>query len=88
MRLLIVEDEKRLADVVSAGLAAEGYGVDVANDGISGLSMLRTYDYDLIILDIMLPGMNGYEVCRKLREDGIQAPVLMLTIRPPSGSSG
>lgn len=81
MRLLIVEDEKRLADVVSAGLAAEGYGVDVANDGISGLSMLRTYDYDLIILDIMLPGMNGYEVCRKLREDGIQAPVLMLTAK-------
>lgn len=81
MRLLIVEDEKRLADVVAAGLTAEGYGVDVANDGTTGFSMARQNPYDVIILDIMLPGMNGYQVCRKLREAEVRTPILMLTAK-------
>lgn len=78
---MIVEDEKRLADVVAAGLTAEGYGVDVANDGTTGFSMARQNPYDVIILDIMLPGMNGYQVCRKLREAEVRTPILMLTAK-------
>ncbi|MEV0645129.1 response regulator transcription factor [Phytomonospora sp. NPDC050363] len=81
MRLLIVEDEKRLAEVVAAGLTAEGYAVDVAGDGRTGLTRARTGVYDLVILDIMLPGLNGYQVCAKLREEGVDTPVLMLTAK-------
>ncbi|GIG71239.1 response regulator transcription factor [Phytomonospora endophytica] len=81
MRLLIVEDEKRLAEVVAAGLSAEGYAVDVANDGPTGLSRARAGVYDLIILDIMLPGLNGYQICARLRADGDETPVLMLTAK-------
>jgi len=81
MRLLIVEDEKRLAEVVAAGLSAEGYAVDVANDGRTGLTRARAGVYDLIILDIMLPGLNGYQICAKLRADGDETPVLMLTAK-------
>lgn len=81
MRLLMVEDERRLAEVVSAGLTAEGYAVDVAHDGESGLSMARSGDYDVIILDIMLPKLNGYQVCSRLREAEVATPVLMLTAK-------
>jgi DNA-binding response OmpR family regulator len=81
MRLLMVEDEKRLAEVVAAGLTAEGYGVDVAHDGSTGLAMARSNPYDLIILDIMLPGLNGYQVCERLRADNDTTPVLMLTAK-------
>ncbi|MEU0539338.1 response regulator transcription factor [Nocardia sp. NPDC005978] len=81
MRLLIVEDEKRLADVLAKGLTAEGLAAEVAYDGLDGLHRARAGDYDLIILDIMLPGMNGYRVCSALRTAGIPTPVLMLTAK-------
>jgi DNA-binding response OmpR family regulator len=81
MRLLMVEDEQRLAEMVAAGLTAEGYAVDLAHDGRTGLSMARTGGYDAIILDIMLPGMNGYQVCATLRQEGVAAPILMLTAK-------
>ncbi|RDI51038.1 response regulator [Nocardia mexicana] len=81
MRLLIVEDEKRLADTLAKGLAAEGFAADVAHDGTDGLHLATTGDYDLIILDIMLPGMNGYQVCAGLRAAGHETPVLMLTAK-------
>ncbi|HIW61404.1 MAG TPA: response regulator transcription factor [Candidatus Stackebrandtia excrementipullorum] len=79
MRLLIVEDEKRLAEVVAAGLVAEGHAVDTAHDGPTGLDMARSVEYDVIILDIMLPGMNGYQVCETLRRENVTTPILMLT---------
>jgi DNA-binding response OmpR family regulator len=79
MRLLIVEDEKRLAKVVASGLVAEGYAVDVAHDGQEGLEMARLGTYSVIILDVMLPKMNGYQVCETLRNEGLTTPILMLT---------
>ncbi|WP_328395663.1 response regulator transcription factor [Nocardia sp. NBC_00416] len=81
MRLLIVEDEKRLALALAKGLSAEGFAVDVVHDGTEGLHRATTADYDLIILDIMLPGMNGYRVCATLRAAGHETPVLMLTAK-------
>jgi len=81
MRLLMVEDEQRLAKMVAAGLTAEGYAVDLAHDGRTGLSRARIGDYDAIILDIMLPAMNGYQVCATLRQEGIATPILMLTAK-------
>ncbi|WP_454196929.1 response regulator [Nocardia sp. Marseille-Q1738] len=81
MRLLIVEDEKRLALTLAKGLSAEGFAVDVVHDGAEGLHLATTTDYDLIILDIMLPGMNGYRVCAALRAAGNETPVLMLTAK-------
>ncbi|MBF6326951.1 response regulator transcription factor [Nocardia transvalensis] len=81
MRLLIVEDERRLAETLAKGLAAEGFAVDVAYDGTDGLHRASSGDYDLIILDIMLPGLNGYQVCAALRSDGVETPVLMLTAK-------
>ncbi|WP_327151694.1 response regulator transcription factor [Nocardia sp. NBC_01329] len=81
MRLLIVEDEKRLASALAKGLSAEGFAVDVVHDGAEGLHRATSTDYDLIILDIMLPGMNGYRVCASLRAAGHETPVLMLTAK-------
>ncbi|MBV2354916.1 response regulator transcription factor [Streptomyces sp. J2-1] len=81
MRLLIVEDERRLAVALSRGLAAEGFAVDVAHDGLEGLHLAREHDYDLILLDIMLPGMNGYRVCAALRAEDDDTPILMLTAK-------
>ncbi|MGK8523245.1 response regulator [Nocardia asteroides] len=81
MRLLIVEDEKRLALTLAKGLSAEGFAVDVVHDGAEGLHLATSTDYDLIILDIMLPGMNGYRVCAALRAAGHETPVLMLTAK-------
>ncbi|MFH9978988.1 response regulator transcription factor [Streptomyces sp. NPDC017179] len=81
MRLLIVEDERRLATALARGLAAEGFAVDVAHDGVGGLHLAREREYDLIVLDIMLPGMNGYRVCASLRDDGNDTPILMLTAK-------
>jgi DNA-binding response OmpR family regulator len=81
MRLLIVEDEQRLAKALAKGLEAEGFAVDVVHNGIDGLHLATTGDYDLIILDIMLPGMNGYQVCAQLRAAGEETPVLMLTAK-------
>ena len=81
MRLLLVEDEKKVADFVARGLRAERYAVDTAYDGITGWQMASTVDYDLIILDLMLPGMNGTELLRRLRRQGGKAAVLVLTAR-------
>jgi len=79
MRLLIIEDEERLAATLSRGLRAEGYAVDVAHDGVEGLDLARTFRYSAILLDILLPGLNGYRVCAELREAGSTVPILMLT---------
>lgn len=79
--MLIVEDEKRLALALAKGLTAEGFAVDVVHDGAEGLHRATDADYDLIILDIMLPGMNGYQVCAALRAAGHETPVLMLTAK-------
>ena len=81
MRLLIVEDEKRLALSLAKGLTAEGYAVDVVHDGREGLHRATEGSYDLVILDIMLPGLNGYRVCAALRAAGHDVPILMLTAK-------
>jgi DNA-binding response OmpR family regulator len=81
MRVLVVEDERRLAAGLRSGLAAEGFAVDVALDGTDGLWMAREHPYDVIVLDIMLPGVNGYRLCSALRRDGIWTPILMLTAK-------
>ncbi|MFJ3709119.1 response regulator transcription factor [Streptomyces sp. NPDC090053] len=81
MRLLIVEDEKRLARSLAAGLTAEGFAVDVVHDGLEGLYRAGEIPYDLVVLDIMLPGMNGYRVCAALRAAGNDVPILMLTAK-------
>lgn len=81
MRLLIVEDEKRLAVSLAKGLTAEGYAVDVVHDGLEGLHRASEGVYDLVVLDIMLPGMNGYRVCGALRAGGHDVPILMLTAK-------
>jgi two-component system, OmpR family, response regulator len=81
MRVLVVEDEKRLAAGLRKGLEAEGFAVDVALDGADGLWMAREHAYDAIVLDIMLPGMNGYKLCATLRQDGVWTPILMLTAK-------
>lgn len=79
MRLLVVEDEQRLARSLERGLAADGFAVDVATDGTDGLWMARENSYDAIVLDVMLPGVDGYRLCAVLREEGNWTPVLMLT---------
>ncbi|MFN3395187.1 MAG: response regulator [Thermodesulfovibrionales bacterium] len=79
MRLLLVEDERNVAAFIKKGLEEEFYSVDIAEDGSEGLLMALSNDYDLIILDIMLPGMNGVEVCKKIREKDRRVPILMLT---------
>jgi DNA-binding response OmpR family regulator len=79
MRILVVEDEERFAAAVRQGLEAEGLAVDLAHDGNEGLWMARSNDYDAIVLDILLPGLNGYRVCAELRGGGNWTPILMLT---------
>ena len=81
MRVLIVEDEERLAEGLRKGLEAEGFATDVAANGVDGLWMAREHPYDAIVLDIMLPGLNGYRVCASLRAEGIWTPILMLTAK-------
>ena len=81
MRILLVEDEKKVADIVVRGLKAERYAVDVANDGGSGWELAAAYDYDLVILDLMLPGLGGGEILQKLRSKNQQVPILILTAR-------
>ena len=83
--MLVVEDELRIAGVLKRGLEEEGYAVDVAGDGPEGLWMATENPYDAVILDVMLPGFDGFELCRKLREGGVWAPVLMLTARDEVG---
>jgi two-component system OmpR family response regulator len=81
VRVLVVEDEKRLAAGLRKGLEAEGFAVDVALDGTDGLWMAREHPYDMILLDIMLPGVNGFRICSTLREDRNWTPILMLTAK-------
>ncbi len=81
MRVLIVEDELRMASLIRRGLVQEGLAADVAASGEDALWMAESSDYDAIVLDVMLPGINGFETCRRLRERDVWAPVLMLTAR-------
>ena len=81
MRVLVVDDEPRLAAAVQRGLEAEGFAVDIASTGDEGLWMATEVAYDVIVLDIMLPGMSGYAVCSHLREAGVWTPILMLTAK-------
>lgn len=81
MRVLVVEDQAAMADALTRGLTAEGFDVDTALDGVDGLWRAREFPYDVIVLDIMLPGVNGYEICRTIRAEGLGTPVLMLTAK-------
>ncbi len=81
MQVLLVEDEPNMAAAVARGLTAEGFSVDVAGDGLEGLWRAREGSYGAIVLDILLPGMNGYQVCRTLREERNWTPILMLTAK-------
>src|SRR3990170_1967167 len=81
MRVLVVEDEKRLAAGLKKGLEAEGFAADVALDGTDGLWMAREHPYDALVLDILLPGVNGFKICSSLREEGNWTPILMLTAK-------
>lgn len=81
MRILVVDDERRLARSLRVGLEAEGFAVDVAHDGTDGLWLAREHEYDVIVLDLMLPGINGYKVCETLRAEKDWTPVLMLTAK-------
>ena len=79
--MLVIEDDVKVAEALRRGLVAEGYAVDVAHDGVDGLWMATETGADVIVLDIMLPGLNGFRVCRTLRERGDWTPVLMLTAK-------
>jgi two-component system OmpR family response regulator len=81
VRLLLVEDEDRLAAAIASGLAAEGFTVESVPNGVEGLGRAIERQYDVIVLDILLPDMNGYEICAALRERGIWVPILMLTAK-------
>jgi two-component system, OmpR family, response regulator len=81
MRILVVEDEHKIARSIKKGLELESYAVDIAFTGNNGYDLAGSEEYDLIILDVMLPGMDGLEICRKLREEGIHTPILMLTAK-------
>jgi two-component system OmpR family response regulator len=81
MRVLVVEDEVHLADAIAEGLTAEGFDVDAVHDGLDGLWRAREGSYDVIVLDVLLPGMNGYRVCTTLRQEGNWTPILILTAK-------
>jgi two-component system, OmpR family, response regulator len=81
MRILVVEDELKMASLLRRGLQEEGHAVDLARTGDDALWMARATEYDAVVLDLMLPGIDGIEVCRRLRDGGVWSPVLMLTAR-------
>src|SRR5690349_3075152 len=81
MRVLVVDDEQRLARSIKVGLEAEGFAVDVAHNGTDGLWLARENKYDAIVLDLMLPGLNGYQVCAALRAEQNWTPIVMLTAK-------
>jgi DNA-binding response OmpR family regulator len=81
MRVLIVEDEKDMAELLKVGLEDENHVVSLAFDGVSGLEVARSVDFDVIVLDVMLPKLDGFEVARRLRAKGNRTPILMLTAR-------
>lgn len=81
MRILVVEDEKGVANFIKKGLEEEQYTIDLAVDGEEGVSLAFANEYDLMILDIMLPGLSGLEICKQIRKKNIQTPVMMLTAK-------
>lgn len=81
MRILVVEDDHRIAASIKKGLEQEKMIVDVAHDGLSGYDLAESEDYDVVVLDLMLPGMTGLEICDKLRQNDVQTPILILTAR-------
>jgi two-component system response regulator MprA len=81
MRILVVEDDARMAELLRRGLTEDRHSVDIEGDGSAGLERARTHPYDTIVLDVMLPGLDGLGIVRKLRSAGIQTPILMLTAR-------
>ena len=81
MHVLVVEDEEKIADFIRQGLIEEGYAVDVASAGDEAVEWVRTTPFDLIVLDVLLPVLDGIAVCRKVRGEGIRTPILMLTAR-------
>ncbi len=81
MRVLIVEDEAKMASLLQRGLRNEGIAADATDSGADALWMAGSTEYDAILLDLMLPGIDGFEVCRRLRDDGVRSPILMLTAR-------
>jgi DNA-binding response OmpR family regulator len=81
MHILVVEDDAKMAELLRRGLAGEGHAVDIAVDGIKGLEKSRLMSFDAIVLDIMLPGMDGLQVAKRLRASGVHVPILMLTAR-------
>src|SRR5213083_3716977 len=81
MRILVVEDKIKMASLIRRGLVEEGHAADVASSGEDALWMAEAHPYDAIVLDVMLPGLSGFETCRRLRNAGVWAPVLMLTAR-------
>lgn len=81
VRILVVEDERKLADLLARGLREEGHAADIATEGEQALWMAQAAPFDAIVLDVMLPGIDGFEVCRRLRASEVWAPVLMLTAR-------
>lgn len=86
MRILIVEDERKVAEMVARGLKAERHAVDIAENGDTGWAMAHTYDYDMAILDLGLPGMSGGELLRRIRQRNAQIPILVLTARDATAS--
>src|SRR5947208_14935993 len=81
MRVLVVEDEPKMATLVARGLREEGHAADVAGTGEDALWMAGSTRYDAIVLDVMLPGIDGFETCRRLRDDAVWTPILLLTAR-------
>lgn len=81
MRILVIEDEKKITDFIKRGLREEGYAADVAYDGEQGFFLAKTNTYDLILLDLMLPKMDGLSVCKKLRAEGVSTPIIMVTAK-------
>lgn len=80
-RVLVVDDEDDVVTGIRRALMADGHEVDVAHDGVSGLRLLSTFGYDVVVLDVMLPELNGYEVCRQARQAGVRTPILMLSAK-------
>jgi len=81
MRILIIEDERKVAEFVARGLRDQRFAVDVSNDGQTGWEMASTCNYDLVVLDLMLPGLSGLEILKRIRRKGSKVPVLILTAR-------
>src|SRR5262245_27812144 len=81
VRVLVVEDEKKVAAAIRRGLEAEGFAVDIAQDGNDGQWLAAQHSYDVIVLDIMLPGVNGFKLCERIRDSGNWTPILMLTAK-------